>query len=110
MHPYVHAFTPAIDPPWETRSDFEAFRAIALAFSAMAKTHLGTRTDVVLGALQHDTPAAMSYPSGTQRDWRATGDTRCPARPWGRSRWWNATTRRSPTSGRRWVRWSSGWA
>ncbi|BBY17307.1 nitrate reductase subunit alpha [Mycolicibacterium litorale] len=83
MHPYVHAFTPAIDPPWETRSDFEAFRAIALAFSAMAKTHLGTRTDVVLGALQHDTPAAMSYPSGTQRDWRATGDTPVPGKTMG---------------------------
>ena len=26
MHPYVHAFSPAIDPPWETRSDFDAFR------------------------------------------------------------------------------------
>ena len=48
MHPYVHAFSPAIDPPWETRSDFEAFGAIARTFSALAKRHLGTRTDVVL--------------------------------------------------------------
>ena len=80
MHPYVHAFSPAIDPPWETRSDFDAFGAVARAFSALARTHLGTRTDIVLGALQHDTPAAMAYPSGTQRDWRATGETPVPGR------------------------------
>ncbi len=23
MHPFVHAFTPAIDPPWEAKSDFD---------------------------------------------------------------------------------------
>ena len=27
MHPFVHAFTPAIDPPWEAKSDFEMFHA-----------------------------------------------------------------------------------
>ncbi len=26
MHPFVHAFTPAIDPPWETKSDYDIFR------------------------------------------------------------------------------------
>ena len=36
MHPFVHAFSPAIDPPWETRSDYEAFGAIARVFSALA--------------------------------------------------------------------------
>ena len=41
MHPYVHAFSPAIDPPWETRSDFDAFAAIARAFSAMAAAASG---------------------------------------------------------------------
>src|SRR5699024_9133046 len=61
MHPYVHSFSAATDPPWETRSDFDAFGAIARAFSAMAKQHLGTRTDVVLTALSHDTADAMAY-------------------------------------------------
>ena len=41
MHPFVHAFTPAIDPPWQTRTDFAAFHAIARAFSELAATHLG---------------------------------------------------------------------
>src|SRR6185437_8279459 len=78
MHPYVHAFSAATDPPWETRSDFDAFGAIARAFSAMAKEHLGTRTDVVLSVLQHDTPDAMAYPDGTEQDWLRTGATPMP--------------------------------
>ncbi|MBF6455047.1 nitrate reductase subunit alpha [Nocardia cyriacigeorgica] len=72
MHPYIHAFTPAIDPPWEARSDFDAFAAIARRFSVMAEKHLGKRTDLVLGTLQHDTPGAMAYPGGAEKDWRTT--------------------------------------
>lgn len=83
MHPYVHAFSPAIDPPWETRSDYEAFGAIARAFSTLAAKHLGTRTDVVLGTLQHDTPGAMAYPSGTQHDWRIAGEVPVPGKTMG---------------------------
>ena len=83
MHPFVHAFSPAIDPPWETRSDYEAFGAIARAFSTLAIKHLGTRTDVVLGALQHDSPGAMAYPSGTQHDWRIAGEVPEPGKTMG---------------------------
>jgi nitrate reductase alpha subunit len=70
MHPYVHAFTPAIDPPWETRSDFAAFTAIARRFSDLAGRHLGVRKDVVATALQHDTPGETAQPGGVARDWR----------------------------------------
>ncbi|MEU4413505.1 nitrate reductase subunit alpha [Nocardia salmonicida] len=83
MHPFMNAFTPAIDPPWETRSDFDAFATIARAFSAMAAVHLGTRTDVVLGTLQHDTPGAMAYPHGVQSDWRDTGELPVPGKTMG---------------------------
>ena len=83
MHPFVHAFTPAVDPPWETHSDFEAFGAIARAFSALAAEHLGSRTDVVLGALQHDTPGAMAYPGGAEKDWRARGEMPIPGKTMG---------------------------
>ena len=31
MHPFVHSFNPAIAPPWQTRTDFDAFTAIAAA-------------------------------------------------------------------------------
>ena len=33
MHPFVHSFNPAIAPPWQTRTDFDAFTTIAQAFS-----------------------------------------------------------------------------
>ncbi|MFD1936646.1 nitrate reductase subunit alpha [Nonomuraea mangrovi] len=78
MHPFVHAFTPAIDPPWQTRTDFVAFHAIARAFSDLAKTHLGTRTDVVAVPLLHDTPDELATPHGRVRDWRATGQAPTP--------------------------------
>ncbi|HEX6194461.1 MAG TPA: nitrate reductase subunit alpha [Jiangellaceae bacterium] len=70
MHPYVHAFTPAIDPPWETRSDFSAFTTVARRFSELARHHLGVRKDVVATALQHDTPGETAQPGGLARDWR----------------------------------------
>ncbi|MDT0141844.1 nitrate reductase subunit alpha [Microbacterium sp. PRC9] len=74
MHPFVHAFTPAIDPPWEAKSDFDLFHAIAVEFSAQARTHLGTRKDLVSVPMQHDTPGETSQPGGEVRDW-ARGDT-----------------------------------
>ncbi|MFI7440003.1 nitrate reductase subunit alpha [Nonomuraea indica] len=80
MHPFVHAFTPAIDPPWQTRTDFAAFHAIARSFSRLAKTHLGTRKDVVAVPLLHDTPDELATPHGAVRDWRETGDTPVPGR------------------------------
>ncbi|NLE79358.1 MAG: nitrate reductase subunit alpha [Rhodococcus sp.] len=83
MHPYVHAFSPAIDPPWESRSDYEAFSAIAKAFSRMAATHLGVRRDVVLGTLQHDTPGETAYPGGVENNWLETGATPVPGKTMG---------------------------
>ncbi|MBC7269680.1 MAG: nitrate reductase subunit alpha [Streptomyces sp.] len=71
MHPYVHAFNPAIAPPWQTRTDFDAFHTLAAEFSRLAADHLGTRTDVVAAPLLHDTPDALATPHGRVRDWKA---------------------------------------
>jgi len=71
MHPYVHAFSPAISPPWETKTDFEAFARIARGFSWLAETHLGVRRDVVAVPLMHDTADATAQPGGRVLDWRA---------------------------------------
>ncbi|SDS07588.1 respiratory nitrate reductase alpha subunit apoprotein [Paraoerskovia marina] len=65
MHPFVHSFNPAINPPWQTKTDFATFQAIADRFSEMAVEHLGVREDVVAAPLQHDTPDAMAVPHGT---------------------------------------------
>jgi nitrate reductase alpha subunit len=71
LHPFVHAFNAAIDPPWEARSDWDTFKDLARVFSRLAAKHLGVRRDVVATALAHDTPAELSQPHGIVRDWRS---------------------------------------
>ncbi|MFC9283173.1 nitrate reductase subunit alpha [Streptomyces collinus] len=71
MHPYVHAFSPAISPPWQARTDFEIFHALAAKFSELAAGRLGTAYDLVATPQQHDTPGETAQPGGTVRDWRA---------------------------------------
>ncbi|MDQ4092059.1 MAG: molybdopterin-dependent oxidoreductase, partial [Actinomycetota bacterium] len=71
MHPYVHAFSPAISPPWETKTDFEAFHRIARGFSWLAEKHLGVRQDIVAVPLLHDTADATAQPGGRVLDWKA---------------------------------------
>ncbi|NEB05420.1 nitrate reductase subunit alpha [Streptomyces sp. SID13726] len=70
MHPYVHSFTPAVDPPWQARTDFDTFKALADRLSEMAVVHLGVRKDLVATPLQHDTPGETAQPGGVVRDWR----------------------------------------
>jgi nitrate reductase alpha subunit len=71
MHPFVNSFNPAIAPPWQTRTDWDAFNTIAAAFSELARDHLGVVDDVVAAPLQHDTPDAMATPHGRVLDWKA---------------------------------------
>jgi nitrate reductase alpha subunit len=70
MHPFVHSFNPAIAPPWQTRTDWDAWQAIAAKFSELAGPRLGTRTDVVAVPLMHDTPDELANPHGVVRDWK----------------------------------------
>jgi nitrate reductase alpha subunit len=98
MHPFIHAFTPAIDPPWEAKTDFETFHLIARKLSDLARTHLGTRNDLVSVPMQHDTPArrrnrAVSYETGCAATCHPSPAGRCRS-----SKWSNGTTQRSPTS------------
>ncbi len=69
MHPFVHSFNPAIAPPWETRTDFEAFATIARDFSRLAKDRLGVSTDVLAAPLLHDTADELAQPGGVVADW-----------------------------------------
>lgn len=70
MHPFVHSFNPAIPPPWQSKTDWEAWKEIARKFSELAVDHLGTRKDVVAKPLWHDTPEAMATVHGVVKDWR----------------------------------------
>jgi nitrate reductase alpha subunit len=71
LHPFVHAFNQAIPPPWENKSDWEAFSRIAERFSELAERHLGVRRDVIARPLTHDSADEIAQPLGEVRDWRA---------------------------------------
>ena len=70
MHPFIHSFNPAIAPPWQSRTDWDAFKSIAERFSELAETHLGKRRDVIAKPLWHDTPEAMATVHGRVKDWK----------------------------------------
>jgi nitrate reductase alpha subunit len=70
LHPFVHPFNAAINPPWETRSDWDAFREIAKVFSELAKDQLPAQEDLVLSPLAHDTINEIAQPFGRVMDWR----------------------------------------
>lgn len=71
LHPFVNSFNPAIQPPWETRSDWECFKTIARDFSRLAGPRLGVRRDVIAAPLLHDTPDEIAQPEGRALDWKA---------------------------------------
>jgi nitrate reductase alpha subunit len=61
MHSFIHPLSQAVPPCWESKSDWDIFKAIAQKFSDLAKTHLPEpMTDVVTLPLSHDTPAEMA--------------------------------------------------
>jgi nitrate reductase alpha subunit len=71
LHPFVHTFNAAIAPPWEAKTDWDAFRLLAEEFSRQAEKHLGVRRDLVAAPLLHDSPDEIAQPLGEVRDWRA---------------------------------------
>jgi nitrate reductase alpha subunit len=79
MHPFIHPFTKAVDPLWESRSDWEIFRGIAARFSQLSKGHLGKEKDIVLLPLLHDSPAEMSE-TVDGHDWKQTGGELSPGK------------------------------
>jgi nitrate reductase alpha subunit len=68
MHPFIHPFNPAIDPPWETRTNWEQFKTIAEKFSQLAVEHLGMLKDLVATPLLHDSPGEIAQ--AEVQDWR----------------------------------------
>jgi nitrate reductase alpha subunit len=69
MHPFIHPLTAAVDPNWESRSDWDIYKDIAKVFSDLVPGHLGLEKDVVLTPLLHDTPAEMAQAFGV-KDWK----------------------------------------
>ncbi len=69
MHPFIHPLSAAVDPAWESRTDWDIYKGIARKFSEVARGHLGRERDVVLTPILHDTPAELAQPLDVA-DWR----------------------------------------
>ncbi|HSH43668.1 MAG TPA: nitrate reductase subunit alpha, partial [Arenicellales bacterium] len=69
MHPFIHPLSEAVNPAWESRSDWDIFKGIARQFSAVAPAHLGVEKDLVTVPLLHDTPAELGQPYDV-KDWK----------------------------------------
>ena len=69
MHPFIHPLSAAVDPAWQSRSDWEIYKGFAKAFSEVCEGHLGVEKEVVLTPIMHDTPAELAQPYGV-KDWK----------------------------------------
>jgi len=79
MHSFIHPLTPAVPPCWESKSDWQIFRAIAKRFSELAPRHFPAPVeDLVAAPLAHDSPAEIAQPR--LPDWLAGGDEAIPGR------------------------------
>ncbi len=72
LHTFVHPLSAAVPPCWESKSDWDIFKAIAAKFSELASAHFPAPVrDIVAAPLAHDTPAEIAQPE--IRDW-TSGD------------------------------------
>jgi nitrate reductase alpha subunit len=68
MHSFIHPLAAAVPPCWESRSDWDIFRAIARRFSELAAKHFPQPVrDLVAAPLAHDTSAEVAQRS--PKDW-----------------------------------------
>ncbi len=69
LHSFVNPMQAAVAPAWESKSDWEIYKAIAQQVSELAKVHLPDPVrDVVMIPLQHDTPDELAQPE--MADWK----------------------------------------
>jgi nitrate reductase alpha subunit len=61
MHSFIHPISAAINPVWESKSDWQIFREIAKVTSELAKVHLpNPMRDIVNSPIAHDSPGEIS--------------------------------------------------
>ncbi|WP_315382709.1 nitrate reductase subunit alpha [Microvirgula aerodenitrificans] len=69
MHPFIHPLSEAVQPLWQSKSDWEIYKGIAAKFSELAGDYIGTRKDLVLTPLMHDTPQELGQ-AFDPKDWK----------------------------------------
>ncbi|MBL9046811.1 MAG: nitrate reductase subunit alpha [Tabrizicola sp.] len=67
MHPFIHPLQAAVDPAYESKTDWEIFKGIAKTVSDIVPGYLGVETDVVQLPMQHDSAGEVTQPF--VRDW-----------------------------------------
>ncbi len=69
LHTFVNPMQAAVPPSWESKCDWDIYKAVARRFSEMAKKHLPEPLrDLVAVPLQHDTPDELAQPENL--DWK----------------------------------------
>ncbi len=68
MHPFIHPLQAAVDPAYESKSDWEIFKSIAKKFQEIAPGYLEQETDIVALPILHDTPAEIAQDQ--VKDWK----------------------------------------
>ena len=69
MHPFIHPLSTAVDPVWQSKSDWEIYKGFAKKFSELCEGHLGVEQEVVLTPLMHDSPGELAQPFEV-KDWK----------------------------------------
>jgi nitrate reductase alpha subunit len=69
MHPFIHPLSEAVQPLWESKTDWEIYKLLAKKFSEIGGPYLGTRKDLVLTPLMHDTPGELGQ-AFEPKDWK----------------------------------------
>jgi len=69
MHPFIHPLSEAVQPLWESKTDWEIYKLLAKKFSDIGGPYLGKRRDLVLTPLMHDTPGELGQ-AFEPKDWK----------------------------------------
>ena len=69
MHPFIHPLSAAVDPVWQSKSDWEIYKGFAKRFSELCEGHLGVEKEIVLTPMQHDSPGELAQPFDV-KDWK----------------------------------------
>ena len=60
MHPFIHPLSNAVDPAWQSRTDWDIYKGFARKFSEVCVGHLGVEKELVLTPTLHDTPSELA--------------------------------------------------
>ena len=84
MHPFIHPLSAAVDPAWQSRSDWEIYKGLRQEVQRGLRRPPGRREGAGADALMHDSPGELAQPFDVQ-DWKKGECDLIPARPRRRS-------------------------